>query len=227
MNRVIQPKVKIKVKSQSHASAGRNFQCYHWEGCVGSMQCNVEFGYQLSICSGTEENHGKPWSSWPVVGPSGCKLTSGQQSGSPRTLTLVPNLCCCVFLFLIFFTTRCLASALTSQRTRLPTLYCCKSDCYADYQTANFAHSHCSVLACTVVQQLVYISQYPYENLVSLVYIFHEAFHGFCLNLDSEIFTDSHLITYVLNWALYIWVGTGVVLCLHHARRLHTHRSSS
>jgi hypothetical protein len=32
----------------------------HWEGCMGSMQCNVEFGYQLSICSGTKENHGKP-----------------------------------------------------------------------------------------------------------------------------------------------------------------------
>jgi translation initiation factor IF-1 len=26
---------------------------------MGSMQCNVEFGYQLSICSGTKENHGK------------------------------------------------------------------------------------------------------------------------------------------------------------------------
>jgi hypothetical protein len=25
----------------------------HWEGCMGSMQCNVEFGYQLSICSAT------------------------------------------------------------------------------------------------------------------------------------------------------------------------------
>jgi hypothetical protein len=24
-----------------------------------SMQCNVEFGYQLSIRSGTKENHGK------------------------------------------------------------------------------------------------------------------------------------------------------------------------
>jgi hypothetical protein len=27
------------------------------------MQCNVEFGYQLSICSRIEENHGKR-SSW-------------------------------------------------------------------------------------------------------------------------------------------------------------------
>jgi hypothetical protein len=24
-------------------------------GSMGSMQCNVEFGYQLSICSGTKE----------------------------------------------------------------------------------------------------------------------------------------------------------------------------
>jgi hypothetical protein len=32
----------------SHVSAVRNFQCYYWEGCMGSMQCNVEFGYQLS-----------------------------------------------------------------------------------------------------------------------------------------------------------------------------------
>jgi hypothetical protein len=46
-----------------------------------SMQCNVEFGYQLSICSRTKENHGKPWSSWPVAGPSECKVTSSQQSG--------------------------------------------------------------------------------------------------------------------------------------------------
>jgi hypothetical protein len=45
------------------------------------MQRNVEFGYKLSICSGIEENHGKPGSSWPVAGPSGCKLTSSHQSG--------------------------------------------------------------------------------------------------------------------------------------------------
>jgi hypothetical protein len=32
-----------------------------------SMQCNVEFGYQLSICSRIEENHGKPWSSWSTT----------------------------------------------------------------------------------------------------------------------------------------------------------------
>jgi hypothetical protein len=37
---------------------------WYLEGCMRSMQCNVEFGYQLNICSGTKENHGKPWSSW-------------------------------------------------------------------------------------------------------------------------------------------------------------------
>jgi hypothetical protein len=34
-----------------------------------SMQCNVQFGYQLSICSRSEENHGKTLSSskkWSV-----------------------------------------------------------------------------------------------------------------------------------------------------------------
>jgi hypothetical protein len=38
----------------------RNFWCYHREGCMRSMQCNVEFGHQHSICSATKENHGKP-----------------------------------------------------------------------------------------------------------------------------------------------------------------------
>jgi hypothetical protein len=68
------------------------------------MQCNVEFGYQLSICSETKENHGKHSSSWPVAKPSECKLTSSQQSGinsanpniSPYSLQLY-------FSFLIFF----------------------------------------------------------------------------------------------------------------------------
>jgi hypothetical protein len=34
---------------------GRNFWCCNWKGCIWSMQCNVEFGYQLGICSGTKE----------------------------------------------------------------------------------------------------------------------------------------------------------------------------
>jgi hypothetical protein len=48
---------------------GQNFDYYSWEGCMGSIQCNVEFGYQLSICSRTKENYGKPLSSWPVNCP--------------------------------------------------------------------------------------------------------------------------------------------------------------
>jgi hypothetical protein len=34
---------------------------------MGSMQCNVEFGGQLNICSRTKESRGKPWSSWSVA----------------------------------------------------------------------------------------------------------------------------------------------------------------
>jgi hypothetical protein len=41
----------------------RSFLCCNWEGCMWSMQCNVEFGHQLSICSGTKKNLGKPFSS--------------------------------------------------------------------------------------------------------------------------------------------------------------------
>jgi hypothetical protein len=48
--------------------------------------------YALRERERTKENHGKPWSSWPVAGPSGCKLTTSQQSGveyaSPSILSL-------------------------------------------------------------------------------------------------------------------------------------------
>jgi hypothetical protein len=68
-----------------------------------SMQCNVEFGYQLSIFSGTKENYGKPCSSWAVAGPSGCQLTFSQQSGikyaSPNTSPYL----CLFFSFFLFF----------------------------------------------------------------------------------------------------------------------------
>jgi hypothetical protein len=70
---------------------------------MGSNQCNVE----LSICSGTKENHRKPWSSWPASGPSGCKLTSSQQSGIKSAKpTISPYLCCC-FFFQFFFPPSC------------------------------------------------------------------------------------------------------------------------
>jgi hypothetical protein len=63
------------------------------------MHCNTEFGYKLSICSGTKENHGKPCSSWPIAGPSACELTSSQQSGiefaSPNIVSLSVRLLYC------------------------------------------------------------------------------------------------------------------------------------
>jgi hypothetical protein len=86
----------------------RKFWSSHREGCMWSIQSNVEFGYQLSICSGTKENHGKPWSSWPVAGPSGCKLTSSQQSGTEHANpSISPWLCRYfneVFMVTIFIT---------------------------------------------------------------------------------------------------------------------------
>jgi hypothetical protein len=39
---------------RSHVSAERNLQCYHWEGCMRSMHCIVEFGYQLSTVLQTQ-----------------------------------------------------------------------------------------------------------------------------------------------------------------------------
>jgi hypothetical protein len=74
------------------------------DNILRSMQCNVEFGYQLSICPGAKETHEEPWSSWTVAGPPECKLTSSQQSGikysSPN---ISPYLCCCFFFFFSLF----------------------------------------------------------------------------------------------------------------------------
>jgi hypothetical protein len=84
---------------------GRPYPYPPWtgEGCVGSMQCNVEFGYQLSICSETKENHGKRWSSWPVAGPSGSKLTSSQQSYIKSASHNISPYLCRYFIFPFFF----------------------------------------------------------------------------------------------------------------------------
>jgi hypothetical protein len=60
-----------------------------------SIHCNVELWEQLSIFSWTKENHENPCSSWPVAGPSGCKLTSGLQSGIGRRVGFF-------FIYLIF-----------------------------------------------------------------------------------------------------------------------------
>jgi hypothetical protein len=68
-----------------------------------SMQCNVEFGYQLSICSATKENHGKPWSIWSVEGHSGWKLTSSQKSGNKYASPNTSPYLCYSFSFSFFF----------------------------------------------------------------------------------------------------------------------------
>jgi hypothetical protein len=48
------------------------------QGCMRSMQRNVDFGYRLSICSRAEKNHEIPSSSWPVAEPGGYALTCSQ-----------------------------------------------------------------------------------------------------------------------------------------------------
>jgi hypothetical protein len=42
------------------------FLCEYWEGCMRGMQCHVEFGVNSACALRTEENHGKPWSGWPI-----------------------------------------------------------------------------------------------------------------------------------------------------------------
>jgi hypothetical protein len=58
-----------------------------------SMQCNVEFGYQFSIRSGIEENHGKPlielWKAWcGHKGKEDSKRTAYKTPGPTDLLSL-------------------------------------------------------------------------------------------------------------------------------------------
>jgi hypothetical protein len=62
-----------------------------------SMQCNVEFGYQLSICSGTKENLDRVGPSQDL--PDANRLLVSSPALNTRALTLVPI---CVFFFLLF-----------------------------------------------------------------------------------------------------------------------------
>jgi hypothetical protein len=62
----------------------------------------------LCFSSRTEENHGKPWSSWTIEGPFGCKLNSSQQSGIKyANPNISPYLWCCFIwkkVYIFFFT---------------------------------------------------------------------------------------------------------------------------
>jgi hypothetical protein len=68
------------------------------------VQCNVEFMYQLSICSRTEENHGKTWPSWQAAGlsfPIRTDFQSAVLSLNTRALTVVP-VCAVALSFKIY-----------------------------------------------------------------------------------------------------------------------------
>jgi hypothetical protein len=70
---------------------------------MGNVQCNVEFGYQFSICSLTKvttENLDRAGRSRDLLDAN--LLLASSPALNPRTLTLVPNLCCRVFLSIFF-----------------------------------------------------------------------------------------------------------------------------
>jgi hypothetical protein len=50
-------------------------------GCTKNVRCGVDFGSEFSVCSRAGENLGKLRPVWPVAAPSGCIMTSSQQSG--------------------------------------------------------------------------------------------------------------------------------------------------
>jgi hypothetical protein len=89
------------------ATLGGNFDVTNGRAACEACSAAWNFGYQLSICSRIEENHGKTWSIWPVAGPSGCKLTSSPALNT-RTSKLVP-ICALalferkVYIFLLHF----------------------------------------------------------------------------------------------------------------------------
>jgi hypothetical protein len=55
-----------------------------------SMQCNVEFGYQLSIRSGTKENHGKP--RYPLLRWLGKHQSRSRRCGKENNSLPLPSL---------------------------------------------------------------------------------------------------------------------------------------
>jgi hypothetical protein len=59
----------------------KNFEVNFVESCIRSVQCKVEFGYRLNICSRAEEYYGNPRSISQVAGPFAYIPTSSQHSG--------------------------------------------------------------------------------------------------------------------------------------------------
>jgi hypothetical protein len=63
---------------------------------------HVKHAVQCGIWVATQHflwDQGKPWSSWPIAGPSRCKLTSCQQSDIKYTSPNINPYLCCFFFF--------------------------------------------------------------------------------------------------------------------------------
>jgi hypothetical protein len=59
----------VRFEMKLGAILGRNFDVTIGRAACEALQCNLEFGCQLSICSGIEEYNGKTLWSLSVAGP--------------------------------------------------------------------------------------------------------------------------------------------------------------
>jgi hypothetical protein len=81
----------------SNATIGRAA----WEACSATWNLGTNSAFPLLWDQGKPR---KTLMSWPVTGPSECNwLLASSPALNPRTLTLVPTLCYCIFLFCFRF----------------------------------------------------------------------------------------------------------------------------
>jgi hypothetical protein len=98
MKRVIQPKVKVTLLQGEifNVTIGRAA----WEPCSATWNLGTNSAFALGPrktaenLDGVGRSQDLPDANWPLA---------SSPALNPRTLTLVPNLCCCVFLFCFFF----------------------------------------------------------------------------------------------------------------------------
>jgi hypothetical protein len=102
MNRAIQP--EAKVKNQSYVSVERNFLMLSlgWLHAEHAVQRGIWVPTQHFLCD--ERKPRKTLIELAGRKPSGCKLTSNQQTGFKSASTnIIPYLCWCVFFPLVSF----------------------------------------------------------------------------------------------------------------------------
>jgi hypothetical protein len=140
------------------------------------MQCKVEFGYQLNICSGTRENHGRPWSSWPVAGLSERNwLLASSPALNSRTPTLVPTLCYCIFLLFFFFIFLFFFLFFHNKLLQLLQLFVCAYDLDKHQTVENTYGRNKGICEQTGIQTYIY----PYPCFSSIIVTFGSLLYSF------------------------------------------------